>query len=107
MLIKMTEELNSGNFDQATSKGLVVVDLWAPWCMPCRKLAPVLDEIASEYNGKVKFYKLNIDEHKEPAVKHQVMSIPTLLVFKDGQVVERVVGLVPKDRIVAKINQHT
>lgn len=74
--------------------------------MPCRKIAPIMDELSMEYAGKISFYKLNIDEHKEPAVRHQVMSIPTLLLFKDGQLVDRVVGALPKDRLKEKINAY-
>jgi thioredoxin 1 len=102
----MTDELTSKEFDQATKDGLVIVDLWAPWCGPCRMLAPVIDELAKEYEGKARFCKLNIDEHQEPAVQHQVMSIPTLLIFKDGKVVDRIVGALPKDKITQKIQEH-
>lgn len=102
----MTEEINSSGFDQAVSEGLVIVDIWAPWCMPCRKMSPIVDELATEYSGKAKFYKLNIDEHKEHAVKYQVMSIPTLLVFKQGQLVDRLIGALSKDKIKEKINVH-
>lgn len=99
----MVGELTEATFDQAVSSGLVVVDLWAPWCVPCRMLAPTVEELAGEYAGKAAFYKLNIDEEKGPAQKHQVMSIPTLLVFKDGKVVDRIVGALPKERIMERL----
>ncbi|MFH1054990.1 MAG: thioredoxin [Candidatus Altiarchaeota archaeon] len=102
----MVEELTEGSFDQAVKSGLVVVDLWAPWCMPCRMIAPTVEALSKEYLGRVTFYKLNIDEHNGPAVKHQVMSIPTLLVFKDGKVVDRIVGALPKERMKEKLEKH-
>ena len=78
------------------SPGLVVVDFWAVWCGPCQMVAPIIDELAVEYNGKVKVMKLNTDENPEIAGKYQVMSIPTILIFKNGQPVERLVGAMPK-----------
>ena len=78
------------------SPGLVMVDFWAVWCGPCQMVAPIVDELAVEYNGKVKVMKLNTDENPEIAGKYQVMSIPTILIFKNGQPVERLVGAVPK-----------
>jgi thioredoxin 1 len=78
------------------SPGLVVVDFWAVWCGPCQMVAPIIDELAVEYNGKVKVMKLNTDENPEIAGQYQVMSIPTVLIFKNGQPVERLVGAMPK-----------
>jgi len=101
----MVEELTDETFDQAASGGLVVVDLWAPWCMPCRMIAPVLEALSGEYKGRVSFFKVNIDENKGPAVKYQVMSIPTLLIFKDGKLKDKVVGALPKEKIKAKIDK--
>ena len=80
----------------ATREGLSLIDFWATWCGPCRMLAPVLDEIATEKAGEVKVCKLDIDQSPELATRYGVMSIPTLMVFKDGQVVNKSVGLVPK-----------
>lgn len=80
----------------------VLVDLWAPWCSPCTALAPIVEEIASEYEGKLKVVKLNIDESPMVAADYQVMSIPTLLIFKDGKVDAQLVGLVGKDKIENK-----
>lgn len=102
----MVQELTETTFDQAVSKGLAVVDLWAPWCGPCRMIAPIIEELATEYDGRILFYKLNIDEQQAPAVKYQVMSIPTLLVFKNGSVVDRIVGAQPKEKIKAKLDKH-
>lgn len=89
--------LNESEFDaKITSAPLAMVDFWATWCGPCRMLAPVLDEIAAEKAGQVKVCKLDIDQSPELAAQYGVMSIPTLMVFKDGQAVNRSVGLVPK-----------
>jgi thioredoxin 1 len=104
--LTMVSELTGDKFDEAVGKGLVVVDLWAPWCIPCKMIAPVIEELSIEYEGKISFYKLNIDEHQEPAVKHQVMSIPTLLVFREGEVVDRIVGALPKEKIIDKLKPH-
>jgi thioredoxin 1 len=73
----------------------VLVDYWAPWCGPCRMAAPVLEKIAGEYEGRLKVCKVNVDEEREVASKHRIMSIPTMFLFKDGQVVEQIVGVTP------------
>ena len=73
----------------------VLVDYWAPWCGPCRMAAPVLEKIAGEYEGRLKICKVNVDEEREVASKHRIMSIPTMFLFKDGQVVEQIVGVTP------------
>ena len=88
------------------SEQLVVVDFWAPWCGPCRKLGPVLDEVASEFEGKVKFVKMNTDESLETAKNYSISGLPSLLVFKDGKAVERLVGLMPKSSIIQNIEKH-
>ena len=100
------QELTESTFDQAVAKGLAIVDLWAPWCGPCRMIAPAMEELSGEFQGKAGFYKLDIDENKGPAVRHQVMSIPTLLVFRDGKLVDRLVGALPKDKIKARLEKH-
>ena len=81
----------------------VLVDFWAPWCGPCRMVAPVLEEVAKERDADLKIVKLNIDENPETAAKFQVMSIPTLILFKDGAVAHKVIGALPKRRLDAEL----
>ena len=96
----------NSNFDEIISGNLpVMVDFWAVWCGPCRVLSPTVDEIAEEYAGKVDVVKCNVDDADEVAMKYRVMSIPTLLFFKDGQVVDKSVGLVSKDEIVERLSK--
>ncbi len=95
------------NFDQTVkSYALVVVDCWAAWCAPCRAIAPMVEQLAKEYSGKVVFGKLNVDENPETTQKFGIMAIPTLLVMKNGNEVDRIVGLLPKDQLQAKITTY-
>lgn len=88
------------------TKTPVVVDFWATWCGPCRKLGPVLEEISNNYEGKVKFTKVNVEQSKETAKKYSISGIPCLLIFKDGEPVERMVGLMPKSTIISNIEKY-
>lgn len=95
------------NFSEKTSEGLVIADFWADWCGPCKMVAPVLEEIDAEMSDdKVNIVKLDVDANQETAGNYGVMSIPTLIIFKDGEVVDKVVGYQPKESLVEVINKH-
>jgi thioredoxin 1 len=98
-------EISDGNFEQEVSKSSVpvVVDFWAPWCAPCRMIAPITEKLAKEYQGQLKFCKLNVDENRQMASKYQVMSIPMLLFFKDGNVIGQSIGAVPESQLRSKV----
>jgi len=100
--------VTSATFDAEVIKSPVpvLVDFWAEWCGPCRAIAPVVDQLAAEYAGKLKVVKVDVDDNGEVSGKYGVMSIPTLLLFKDGQPVERIVGALPKPIILTKVKQH-
>ena len=101
-------DINDSAFEQEVinSSELTIVDFWAPWCGPCRKLGPVLDEVAKDFEGKLKVVKLNTDENLKTAKEYSVSGLPTLLIFKEGKAVERLVGLMPKTTIVSNIEKH-
>ena len=96
-------ELNSTNFDSTVAEGVTLVDFWAPWCGPCRMVAPVIEELAEEMGDKVKVCKVNTDENQDIAVKHGIRSIPTIMFFKDGQQVDMIIGAAAKQAFVEKL----
>ncbi|MFH1789222.1 MAG: thioredoxin [Candidatus Altiarchaeota archaeon] len=97
-------ELTDESFDDfVKGNSVCVIDFWAPWCGPCMMVGPLVDELAGEYAGKVAFGKLNIDDNKAKAGEFSVMSIPTILFVKDGDVVDKIIGALPKDKIKARI----
>ena len=85
---------------------LVVVDCWAPWCMPCQMVAPVVAELAKDYTGKIVFCKLNVDENRSISMKYGIQSIPTLLVFQNGELVDQIIGAMPKRELEGQIAKH-
>lgn len=96
------------DFEQEIEKhqGLAVVDFWATWCAPCRMIAPLLDQLAHEYEGKAKVAKLDVDSNQQTAIRFNVRSIPAVLFFKDGKLVDQVIGAVPKPHLEQKFKQH-
>ncbi|AMV60919.1 Thioredoxin [Pediococcus damnosus] len=95
----MAVTITSYNIDKETENGLTLVDFWAPWCGPCKMLEPVLDQLETDYEGKIKFAKLNVDHQQEIAEQYKIMSIPALVLFRDGKAVEKVTGYYPKDKL--------
>ncbi len=98
--------LTDDNFEQEVIKSdkAVLIDFWAVWCGPCKIIAPIVEELASEYEGKLKVGKLDVDENQQTSIKYGVRSIPTLLIFKDGKVKDQIIGAVPKAQIVQRLN---
>lgn len=106
----MALELTSQNFDQEIKKfpGVALVDFWAVWCTPCKIQGPIIEAIAEEFkdNNNVKIAKMDVDQHADKAQEYEILSIPTLKIFKNGQVVDELIGLNQKDNIIATIKKH-
>lgn len=98
--------ITDANFAESIKEGTVLVDLWAPWCGPCKMIAPVLEEVDQEIGDKLKITKLNVDDNPETPGQFGVRGIPTLLVFKDGQMVDQLVGYKPKDQLLDALQKH-
>jgi thioredoxin 1 len=105
----MALEITDANFDAEVinSDKPVLIDFWAVWCGPCKLIAPVVEEVSKEYEGRFKVGKMDIDNNPNVAMKYGIRSIPTLLIFKDGKVVDQIVGAVPKNVITSKMDAHT
>ncbi|MBL4938329.1 thioredoxin [Clostridium sp. YIM B02515] len=103
----MAMSINQSNFNEVINRDIpVVVDFWAAWCGPCKMLGPVIEEIADELEGKAVVGKVNVDENQDIAMKYKVFSIPTVLVFNNGQVIDQFVGFMPKAAIMDKLEKH-
>jgi len=104
----MAKEFNDSNFqtDVLSSDKLTVVDFWAEWCGPCRAIGPVIEELSKEYDGKVNIGKVNVDNNPQVSMNYGITSIPAILFIKNGQVVDKQVGAVPKSQLVAMLNKH-
>ncbi len=97
-------ELNDGNFESTVKEGISLVDFWAPWCGPCRMIAPVIDALASDFDGRANICKVNTEEQENLTLKYQVRSIPTILFMKDGEVVDQIIGATSKAALESKLN---
>ena len=97
-------ELTPANFEEVTKDGVSMVDFWAPWCGPCRMIAPVIDELAGDFEGKANICKVNTDEEQDLAVKYGIRSIPTIIFMKNGEVVDQLIGATSKQALTDKIN---
>jgi thioredoxin 1 len=108
MASEKVQTLTDGNFDQSVIKAAqpVLVDFWAEWCGPCRRLAPTVDELATDYDGRVTVGKLNVDDNPNVASRYSIRGIPTLLLFKGGEIVEQVVGLADKSSLKKLLDKH-
>jgi len=96
--------LTNSNFADTIKEGVTLVDFWAPWCGPCRMIAPVIEELAEEYDGKASICKVNTDEEQEIAIQYGIRSIPTLIIFKDGQIADQMVGAASKQVFAQKLD---
>lgn len=103
----MPLKITDADIDQNIKKyDTIVIDCWAPWCGPCRIIAPIIEELAKEMQGKIVFGKLNVDENPATSAKHKIMSIPTVLVFKNGDLVDRIIGAMPKEMLKQKLEAY-
>ena len=100
------EEITDDNFKEKVSSNLIMVDFWAPWCAPCRMIAPILEEIHDEMQGKASIVKLNVDENPQVSQEYGITSIPTLLIFKNGEMVDRNVGGAAKEHYKSLLTKH-
>ncbi len=106
MASEKVQTFTDGNFDDATKSGVVLVDFWAEWCGPCRRLAPTVDQLASDFDGRATVGKLDVDANPNVAARFQIRGIPTLLIFKNGQLADTVVGLASKEDLAGRLEQQ-
>ena len=100
-------EVTDADFDDVIKKyKTIVIDCWAPWCGPCMMVGPIIEELAKEMQGKIVFGKLNVDENPNVSMKHQIMSIPTMLIFKNGNLIDKLIGAMPKDMLKQKLELY-
>jgi thioredoxin 1 len=100
-------EINDGNFEEIKKKySLFIIDCWAEWCMPCKIIEPMIERLAKEHNGKIVFGRLNVDKNRLTPTKYRIMSIPTLLVFKNGELIDKIIGAMPYDVLNSKIKLY-
>ncbi len=106
MASEKVQTLTDGNFDETTKSGVVLVDFWAEWCGPCRRLAPTVDQLASDFDGRAVVGKLDVDANPNVAARFQIRGIPTILIFKNGELADTVVGLASKEDLSGRIEQQ-
>lgn len=99
-------ELDQNNIEDTVKEGVSLVDFWAPWCGPCRMIAPAIEQLAEDFEGKAKICKVNTEVEQDLTVKYQIRSIPTILFFKDGEIVDQIIGTTTKGALEEKINQY-
>jgi thioredoxin 1 len=100
-------DINDADFDETVKKyKIIAIDCWAPWCGPCRMMTPVIDELAKEMKDKIVFCKINVDENPITSIKYKILTIPTLLIFKNGNLVDRLIGAFPKDELKNKLSLY-
>lgn len=101
----MAVTITKDNLSEETAEGLVLVDFWASWCAPCKMMDPILEQLESTYGDRIKFGKLNVENNQDLAMNYKVMSIPSLVLFRDGKAVEKVTGVYPKDKLAKYLDQ--